>query len=627
MPDLSRLGFDPERLSYGLRTAAGAALALVLGWLVGLEHPQWAGMTVWAASQPVRAHLVEKSLFRGAGTLIGALFGVLLTAVSFRFGGLPLVVAGLAAWVGLCVGAGNLLRGFASYGALLAGYTAVMVAVLDSGHPEKVIALGVDRAATVLLGVAVALAVGLLLTPRRAEADIPRRLRLANAAILREIAAALRDPADIDGAALTRVLSDLAVIDDEIDADGAGSLAARREARNRRGMLMAQVAAILWLRAPTAPPDPGRAREIAAIAALFEAHAPAPERRVALGRAARRAEPELRKVLADLGSALPRGGEPVEPERPRAPVILHRDWAAAREGAVRAGATILAVGLLWILTGWTAFAFVMLGAAIMTSVFSTFETPLAILPKVAQGQAMGALAAIACRWLVWPHMESQAGLVFSLLPFILLGALLTGHRRTQAQSFDYNMVALLLSQPVWPLSGSLGHSLLTGAAVVAAPLIAWLAFRFIHPPSAARRRAALAHVLGGEIEAMAASPDAARRLRIWRARLHHRLLRLIRWSDRMGAGAAEAAEGGLALLRLGQALARIDARLAEPGLPAPARRRLALARARIRGVAHRPGRAAAALEAAARLGGRDAPVLAAAAQATRENAAFLAAAA
>ena len=55
----SRLGFDPERLRFGLRTAAGACIALFAAYLLGLEHPQWAAMTVWASAQPVRGMLLE----------------------------------------------------------------------------------------------------------------------------------------------------------------------------------------------------------------------------------------------------------------------------------------------------------------------------------------------------------------------------------------------------------------------------------------------------------------------------------------------------------------------------------------------------------------------------------------
>ena len=625
---MTGFGFDRGRLEYGLRTAGAVAIAFWLAWGLGLEHPQWAGMTVWAASQPVRAHLIEKSLFRGLGTLVGAVFGVLLAALAARTGGPPLLVAGVAVWLGLCAGAGNLLRGFASYGALLAGYSAVMVALLDAGHPEDVVALGLDRSATVLLGVAVALLVGLAFTPPGAEADIPRRLRLAGARILAAIAGHLRDGRPVAAAELNALLSDLARLDDEIDGDGAGSLAARREARNRREMVMAQVAAILWLKAPTAAPDPGLAREVAAIAALTEANAPAADRRVALARAARRGDAGLRRVFAALGAALPRSGAPAspEPDRRPEPLALERDWVAAREAGVRAGLVMLLIGAVWVATGWSAGPLMMLGAAIMTSVFSTFDNPFVILPKVAAGQALGVAAAIACRWLAWPHLGSEAALVAAVMPFILAGGVLTGVPRLQVQTFDYNMVVLLLLQPALPLTGSFGHSVMVGIAVASAPLVAWVAFRLIHPPSARRRRDALARTMVREVEAMAARPGARAHGPIWRARLHHRLLRLVRWSDRLGAGTPEAVEAGLAVLRLGQAVLRLEARLAEPGLSDSARRTLALALRRIAAVSAAPERTAAALAAAARRGGRDAPLLAAAAEAAHTNAALLAAA-
>ena len=78
---LSRLGFDPVRLRYSLRTALGSCLALLIV-LAGLEHPQWAAMTVFAASQLARNMLVEKSFFRAAGTLAGTVAGVLLVLVA-----------------------------------------------------------------------------------------------------------------------------------------------------------------------------------------------------------------------------------------------------------------------------------------------------------------------------------------------------------------------------------------------------------------------------------------------------------------------------------------------------------------------------------------------------------------
>ena len=164
---MAKFGFDLPRLNFAFRTAVAACLALFIAWLLGLEHPQWSAMTVWAAAQPTRGQLLEKSLFRTVGTLIGAIVGVGLVAGS---GGDPRpLVIGLSVWIGLCVAAGNLLRGYVSYGAMLSGYSASMVALLDTGHPDHVLSLGADRAATIMVGVVTALAVGWLLTPAAAE--------------------------------------------------------------------------------------------------------------------------------------------------------------------------------------------------------------------------------------------------------------------------------------------------------------------------------------------------------------------------------------------------------------------------------------------------------------------------
>lgn len=593
--------------------------------MLGLEHPQWAGMTVWAASQPVRAHLIEKSLFRALGTLIGAAYGVLLASSAAHWGGPALLVVGVALWLGLCAAAGNLVRGFASYGALLAGYSAAMVALLDAGHLEDVPTLGLDRAATVLVGVAVALLVGLALTPRGAEGDIPLRLRHATAEILGAVAARLHAPnAPVDAEAGARLLRDLARLDDEIDGEGAGSLAARREARTRRRTLMAQVSAILWVQAtPRVEPDPRLADALDDVSAMFAAHAPVAERRLALARVARQAEGELRRVLVGLGSALPRTAGERMPDRRPEPLRLHRDWVAAREAAVRAAGTILVIGAVWVLTGWWAGPLMMLGAAILTSVFSTMDAPLALLPRVAVGQALGVLGALACRWLVWPHMGGEAGLVLAMLPFVLAGGVVAGVPTLMPLSFDFNMVLLLLLQPAWPLTGAFEHSIVSGLAVVSGPVIAMAAFRFIHPPSASRRRDALLRTLVADVEAIAAHPDAARRMAVWRSRLHHRLLRLTRWTDRAGLDTAQAAAGGIALVRLGQALIALESRLAEPDLTPEARQAIALALARSARVGSSPERAADALLVAASHVGRQSGLVRAASDSLRGNAAFL----
>src|SRR2546427_11996734 len=55
------------------------------------------------------------------------------------------------------------------------------------------------------------------------------------------------------------------------------------------------------------------------------------------------------------------------------PVVLHSDWLGARRAMLRASAAIAIVGLLWVVTGWSGGAYMLLGMSIMLTVFSGFE--------------------------------------------------------------------------------------------------------------------------------------------------------------------------------------------------------------------------------------------------------------
>lgn len=163
LTSFANLGFDLSKFHLSLRTAVTACAALLIAWLLGLDHPQWSAMTVWVAAQPTRGQVSEKSVFRIAGTVSGTVAGVLLTLCS---GGEPLLLAaGLSLWIALCAGIANAQRGFVAYGAVLAGYSASIVALADNVQSNSILSVGFDRPATILVGVLVALIVGLIFTP------------------------------------------------------------------------------------------------------------------------------------------------------------------------------------------------------------------------------------------------------------------------------------------------------------------------------------------------------------------------------------------------------------------------------------------------------------------------------
>lgn len=626
---LARLGFDPARLGFALRTALAACLGLLLAWLMGLEHPQWTAMSVWAASQPARGLLIEKGFFRASGTVVGVIAGVLLVVASE--GHPAAMVLGLSLWIGLCAGLGNVLHGFVSYGALLAGYSAAMVALLETATPGHVFSLGIDRLLTVLVGVVVATLVGLLLIPREAEDAVVGRTRRLLARVLRGMAARLSGEADsLDQRA---TLSEMAAIDEMLDRHGAGSLRSRRSARLLRGVLAAQVSALLWLRnARHAGTDSALAQALSRVAEALEGAAPVDTVLSALREAEELSsgQPPVHAVIAGLHAALQARLRPGEEhlERPGRlhPVVLHRDWVGARQAGLRAAGTLLLLGAGWLLSGWSGGPYVMLGTAVMITVFSTVENPALTMRAIFMGQFFGAAAALACRWLAWPLAGSELQLLLLTMPFIALGALPSAHRSTIAGAYDYNMIMLLLLQPSFPPAGSFVSSLATAAAVVAAPLIAMAAFRFAFPADAQRRMRMLMGMMVHELQDMAADRQAPVHASIWRARLYHRLLRLARWVEKAGERQLTAANGSMAVMQVGDAILRMQALLQEPAVSPSTRRVLEMTLRRLRQLGRAPALAQRALAAAARRLSRtwplDAEILSASAEALNANLAF-----
>ncbi|GHH03041.1 FUSC family protein [Pseudodonghicola xiamenensis] len=593
---LTEIGFDTPRMLYAGRTALTACLAFLVAWALGLEHPQWAGMTVWAATQPTKGQVLEKSLFRILGTISGTIAGVLLV-LSMQIHPAFLVI-GLTLWVGICTWFGNLQRGFVAYSTMLAGYTAAMVSLLDSAHPDHVFALGADRFATVLTGVLAAALVGYLFAPRINANGLRRQIRDLLADLLDRAAAPHGAVRDDSGQAL---LSRLAAAEEGLDPHAAGSIRSRREVRATRALLIAAIPVLLRRRnGADIAPDRLTAEELNRAARALRAD-DLPCAQAALSAAANTATsgpaPALAGLLETLGTALAQWSHPIAPSSPEPalPIVLHRDWVGAREAMVRAMGGLGLFGALWLVTGWSMGGYMMLGLSIMLSLMSMMESPTQFLRSVAIGQFYGVLGALAARWLIWPLADSEFQIILLTLPFILFGTLLVGHRSTVAASFDYNMVMLLLLQPHYPLTGNFGTSVAMGGAVVAAPLLAMLAYRFIYPAGIRRRLDTLLAAMLRDLADLAADPSALTNREVWRARFYHRTLRLVRLSDRYARANVEAMGASLALLNLGHAAMRCHEIEADPASSDSQRRAARAALGRLQTLRETPQRAEKAL--------------------------------
>lgn len=595
LPVLQRYGFEPARMRYALRTALACCLAVMLAWLMGLEHPQWSGMSVWAASQPLRGQLLEKSFFRFAGTVSGTIVGVILiSALQVH----PLLmITGLALWIGACTWIGNLQRGLVAYGTVLAGYSASMVALLTTSHPDQVFQLGADRLATVLTGVVVATVVGYLFAQRTEEADLRGRTTRLLRDLLRHLAAPPQAGLDDQ-----RYLSRFAAIEDDLDPHSAGSVRSRRETRTIRAVLLATVP--LLLRDSSAAVDPQTTVRLSHAADALDQG----DLFAASDILAADDTPELREILHNLAAALHAwsstpGTRPEQPAQVKAfPVVLHRDWIGAREAGLRAGGAMLLFGLIWFVTGWAAGAYMLLGLSVMISLFSSFESPTITMRHIFIGQLTAVIAAILCRWWLWPHADNEWQQILLLFPFILMTPLFIGHQKMAIAATDFNMVFLLLSQPHYPLTGDMQSSIILGLAVLTGPLTAWAGYQLVFPINLQRRQQHLLEMMLRDLASLATTSHALDQELIWRARIYHRVLRLVRVSERLARADARAQTIGRSVLQVAHAALRCHELQHTPGdCDSPSRRRaIQLTLARLTQIERRPQRVASAFEQLAR---------------------------
>lgn len=151
---------------FSLRTAAGAILALGLAYWLELSDPQWATLTVYILAQPTVGAALAKGVWRAIGTVAGGLIGLVLVALFSQAA--ELLVATTALLVGASFYAGARLRNYTSYGALLAGYTMLLVAYEGSTDPHRAWSIAIDRSSEILIGIACATLTSVIILPRYA---------------------------------------------------------------------------------------------------------------------------------------------------------------------------------------------------------------------------------------------------------------------------------------------------------------------------------------------------------------------------------------------------------------------------------------------------------------------------
>lgn len=439
LPNLP-FGLTWSAMAFALRTTMASLTALYIAFLGNMDDPKWAAMTVWIVAQSSRGMSLSKSRYRVIGTLIGAAAGVGLVAGFAQAAGAFILL--LALWLAACTYLATNLRNFRSYGAVLAGYTAIIVALDSVSAPQSVFDIAAARVTYICLGIIVEAVFSAVFS----REDAVRGVQASLAAYLKKAAEtsarALR--LQVNRQVFPKLLADALALDAATEYAAAASAEVRRRLgfiRATSGSVMAQLATAQGLREhmearleATHPlvehvarvfDDAGKGVPPAA-ATVEDLKA---QLRVAIGQEgfSDGVSPtlvtlvRLDALLEAFENAVEYAGALALPmaRAPDARFSFHVDHRHALQNAIRSLAAVVIGAAFWILTAWPSGPAFLIILAVICALFATRPNPVAGGTSFLKGSVAAALAAMVCNFAIMPVVTSflPMAIIFGLVLF------------------------------------------------------------------------------------------------------------------------------------------------------------------------------------------------------------------
>ncbi|MBD8897854.1 FUSC family protein [Rhodanobacter sp. DHG33] len=503
------------------KTVLAVYLAAWLAMWMRLEAPSTAMITVGIVMHPQSGMVLAKSFYRAIGTLCGSTFGLALMCAFPQQR--ELFLPCLSLWVALCAGGATLYRNFMSYGFVLAGYTAAIVALPAAANPLGVFDSALMRVSEVMLGILVSTVVSDLLFPDRLRlalrqnarahfanfidfvrgstgGAIPREamaqahLRFVRAAVqLEDMRASVifEDPEVRARSARMRLLN-------QHNMAAATSFQSLHHLINRlqREGRTAEVDALIALYRPiggaleTAPADlhdPAVlvprlrecARQLPALEATLRTGLAPGHAQLAFDTGAtllKRFLDELCgyvEVELALRAQVQRGG--VE----RVHFRRGTDATGAMVAVLRTFLTMTALSVFWIASGWPFGASAMLLATIFSGLLAAAPNPLASAFNMLIGYAAGMLAGIFAAYCLLPGSDGFVMLVAATLPLLLVGPWLNAHAEFSGVGGGYSIGIVYILALKNPMVYDLSHTLNDAVAQLVGVGMAAVSFVFV----------------------------------------------------------------------------------------------------------------------------------------------------
>ncbi len=507
-----------------MRTTAASLAALYIAFLLDLDDPKWAAMTVWIVAQSSRGMSLSKSRFRLIGTVVGAAVAVTLIALFAQVQ--ELFIPALGLWLALCTALATGWRNFRGYGAVLAGYTAAIIGLDAVVAPQNVFDIAVARVVYICLGIVTEAVFTAVLAPDTPLSDVRGRLSgfLDQAAQL--AAEALRG--GIDMASRKRLITEMLAIDVAAEYAAASYFPIRARFGHLRGALVTalteiaaaqslyehleahpgmegplvdEVASLLYRRGDG---QRNKAADVVSVRSRIEA---------ALAEVGRsQAElfmlDRLDAILSALLNAEESAAHFADAKGPPACVkfTFHVDRTAALHNGIRSFVAVLAGSVFWIATAWPSGAGLVSILGIVCALYATRPNPVAGAIGFLKGGIAAVLASALCNFAIVPMVTDFVPFAFVIALFMIGAALAMRSARlaAPATSFPFLFLSLLgpdnthRVDPVAFLNGSLALLMGIGTAV--------MVFALLFPSNPANRRRRLWRAVQRDLADIGQSP-------------------------------------------------------------------------------------------------------------------------
>nr|WKF56671.1 p-hydroxybenzoic acid efflux pump subunit AaeB [Paraburkholderia busanensis] len=518
---------------YLFKALAACFLALGIAMKLDLPQPRTAMTTVFIVMQPQSGMVFAKSFYRICGTLVGL---VVMLALIGLFAQQPeLFIVSTAIWVGICTAGAARNRNFKSYGFVLAGYTAALIGIPASQHPDGAFLSALTRVAEVVVGIVCAGAVSGLVFPQFAGLQMRGTVRARFSAFVEYVSASLaghNDRAKIE-ATNARFVADIvgfeaarsvAVFEGPDSRMRGGRLArlnsefmtastrfhALHQLMNRLRDADTHGAAIaidalepyfkeiapLLARSGEPVLSAADAAHAAAQLAAYKAELP---KRVRATRGALEAHPDAPLLDFDTGAELlyrfiddlhayaatyaSLAVDTHERERWIERYEPKTNAIAAGVAGVRAALVMMALGAFWIATAWPSGSTLTLNAAAVCALASASPDPKRTVFQMAAGTLVASVMGMIAVYWVFPRVDGFPLMCAALTPFLLLGVFMTTRPALAGYGVGYCIFFCFLAGPDNVIHYDPSGTLNDAIALVLSMLVSSIAFAVLLPPS------------------------------------------------------------------------------------------------------------------------------------------------